>query len=486
MIALGIAFILAIDGPADSCSASAGPALAVPDTAAAAVYRAVGDDQRAAGNTAAAEAAYREALRLNPGDAVARAALEAVCRAGDRRDDEPVRSPPLPDRFDQGVALMARGERAPAIDAFESVRAEHDDPAAALLEGICEYELGNDRRAQRLFEEARREPKLAGKALLFLGLIALHGDETDVASTLLAAAGTSDASIAGTAAGLRRLASREGRVVVSALAETGYDSNVQLAPDGTALPGGTADGYGASVLGLFVRPLGLSGPYTRATAQYRRQLQITTYDLGDLGGAAGWRAGRRGQYLAAEYAYDWLSLGGAPYLSAHRLLGTGRATLGRFSVSGTYSARFESYLTVATDSYSGVRQDAQLEPEWQVGARTVVALGYHVGRDGTRDATLSYFEHGPIALLRLGGAGTARLFAEGRFTVRGYDAADAQLGVQRADRYLDAFLTGELDVAEHWTLRLATTGRRATSNDAAFQYTKLTVALGLVYTAGVL
>jgi hypothetical protein len=451
-----------------------------PDTAA--VYRAVGDDERAAGHADAARIAYREALRRDGADAGARAGLAALCVREAKAAPPPARPP---DDFDRGVALMERGDRAGAIAAFVAARAEGPDPAATLLEAICRYELGDSRRARPLLEEARATPKVAGTALFFLGLIALEEDESARAASLFTAAASADAGLAGTAAGLARLSHREGRVVVSALSEAGYDSNVELTPDGTAARGGAADGYGSAVAGLFARPSGTTGAYLRATAQYRKQLRIESYDLGQGGAALGLRAGRGGRYAAAEYAYDFLTLGGRSYLSAHRLLATGRTTRGRFSLGATYAARFESFLTAATAQYSGLHHDVETEVGWQPAAAAAVGVGYHGGRDDTRDAALSYVEQGPVALLRLGLGGPARLVAEGRFTWRRYDAVDPDLGVERRDRYLDGALLGELDVADSWTVRATVTGRRALSDLSDFQYDKLVATLGVVYTLGV-
>ena len=96
------------------------------------------------------------------------------------------------------------------------------------------------------------------------------------------------------------------------------------------------------------------------------------------------------------------------------------------------------------------------------------------------------WEHGPFAGFRLNLHRPLRFGAEGRFTLRQYDTVDPDLGVQRADRYVDGAILGELDVSERWMLRIAGTARRALSNVPDFQYTKLTGSIGLVYAAGVL
>ena len=485
MIVLGALFALATSsGSGDACFEAGAPPTGDtrPDPVVARIYRLVGDDEAAGGNAGPAKIAYREALRRNPGDAAARTRLARLCRA-----EAEARSPAVAsDRFEGGLALMQRGDRAGAIAAFEAARALEPDPAAALLEGICEFELGHDRRAQPLLEEARTTAGIAGTALFFLGLVSLRDGESARASSLFASATSTDDRIAAHTATLGRLARRDGRVVLSAFTEAGFDSNVELAPDGTTTAVGSGDGHVAGLAGLFLRPFGSTAPYARLTAQYRKQLRIDSYDLGDLGGGLGVRIARGGQFLAAEYGYDFVTLGRASYLSAHRLLATGRLVRGPFSILATAATRFEDFLMDATGGYSGLRHDLQAEADWQVAPALALGLGYHVGRDATSDAAFTYLEHGPLAMLRWAPRGSARLLAEARFTARNYDVVDPDLGARRAEQYLDGSAAGEADLSDRWTVRVVAMARRALSNLAEFQYTKVSVSAGLVYTVGLL
>jgi hypothetical protein len=321
-------------------------------------------------------------------------------------------------------------------------------------------------------------------ALLFLGLIALHDNQERLASSLFDDAGANNPRLAVMAAGLSRIALREGHLVASVLAEAGYDSNVSLAPDGSAARAGVGDGYMATVVGAFLRPYGIPGPYARLTGQYRKQLEVVTYDVGGAAGAVGFQLGRGRRFATAEYAYDFLSLGGSPYLSAHRLFTTARLSGDRLAIGGAYAARLQSFLTGATAPYSGLRQDADLEIDLLPSSVASMAVGYHLGADRTERQELSYVEHGPAALLRLGTGREVRLLADARLTFRRYDAVDPDLGVERADRYFDGAVAWELDASDHWTVRVTATARRALSNVPELQYTKLTAALGLAYTAG--
>jgi tetratricopeptide (TPR) repeat protein len=478
---------------ADPCAFDSNSASQAPtghDAEAAALYRQIGDEEREAGDSAAATFAYREALRRSPRDQRARSALARLCvdarrtRGANSAADTAADSLGL--RFDEGLRLMERGDRKGAIAAFEAVRSSTSDPSAALLEGICEYERGHDRRARTLLLEAKMEPEIAGTAQFFLGIIALRAGDSAEASSLLASARALDPRLATNASDVLRLARRDGRLVLSAFTEGGFDSNVELTPDGTITGGGSADGYGLAAIALFARPYGISGPYFRANAQYREQARITAYNLADVAGALGVRASRDGGSVVAEYAYDFIALGQSPFLSAHRLLGGGRLPLGAFSFAATYFARFESFLSAGISGYSGLRHDVEAQSDWRPGRRSTVLVGYHLGRDATKDAALGYLEHGPLAGFRLGLDRPIRFGVEGRLTLRRYGAVDPDLGVERADRYVDGAVSGELDLSEHWTVRIVGTARRALSNIADFQYTKVTASVGLVYAVGVL
>jgi hypothetical protein len=456
----------------DPCAAAAEPAAAGPrDPGAAAVYRAVGDEERAAGDVASATAAYREALRRAPGDARAREALWAMCAGA---------------RFDEGLRRMQEGDREGAVAAFEAARVAGADPAAALLEGVCEYELGHDARARPLLAEARTEPAVAGQALFFLGLLALREGDGRGASGLFARAGATDARLEPSADELDRLARRDGRMVLSALAETGWDSNVELSPDGTPRGDGSADGYGALVAGGFARTRGTSSLYARATAQYRQHLHITAYDLADAGAAVGVRLTGGASTVAAEYGYDFVTLGRSPYLSAHRLLASGRLARGGLALGATYYARFESFLESGLDGYSGLRHDAEAVGDWQASAALGLSAGYHVGRDAADTAVFAYLEQGPLLAVRLRAGEAVHLVAESRLTWRTYDVEDPDLEVRRADRYLDGAVAADVDLSARLTLRALGTARRALSNVADFRYSRFTASLALVYAAGVL
>src|SRR5262249_57670659 len=126
---------------------------------------------------------------------------------------------------------------------------------------------------------------VGGWGRFFVGLVAVREGDGRGASSLFASAGARDANLAGSASDLLRLARRDGRLVLSALTEAGFDSNVELDPDGTPRGSGSADGYGALVAGVFARPHGAPPPYAPATPPYPPPPRIPPPHLGGASAA---------------------------------------------------------------------------------------------------------------------------------------------------------------------------------------------------------
>src|SRR4029078_9850535 len=122
--------------------------------------------------------------------------------------------------------------------ALANARGRGNDHAVDLLEGIARYQLGQDTLAVPLFEPARVDPGMAETASFLLGLIALRRGDGDRASRLFDPAGRA-VGREGAVRPLARMAQQEGHLVVPALAELVYDTNVALRPDAapTTLPG---------------------------------------------------------------------------------------------------------------------------------------------------------------------------------------------------------------------------------------------------------
>ncbi len=461
-----IAFALLL-AAADPC-APPEPAPA-PDPDAARAYVEVGESEQ--GRPAALEA-FREALRLDPANAAARSGFLAACSAQD-------------DRFERARKLMEAGDRAAAIRLFEEIRAEGPSPGAAMLEGICLYELQQDGPAEALLLEASASDDVGDSARLFLGLIAQRRGEQTEADRLFQDVAQGTSLVREHADRLLRESRGGHALTVSLVAEPGYDSNVSLSPSGE--PAG-ADGMGSLAGALVWKPI--SGMFVRATGFYRAQAQLSNYNLGAVGGAVGYTYGPPARQLAADYDYDFVTLGDAPYLSANRLAITGRLGLGTVSLAAAYAVRFENYRTGTTAPFSGTLHGGQLSATLQVAEGARVELSYRGARDLATYVETSYFEHGPAAALRFSvGALRASLGTSAAFRL--YDDVDPALtstafpnGIQRQDVLLDATVAGEVDLGQHWTLQLSLGGRDAISNVPELTYLRGYATLGVAWSWG--
>lgn len=446
------------------------PAAAV-DQSIAATYRAVGDEERAAGNLETATLAYRSALAADPGDAGTRSALAELCRQRDTASDQ----------FQKGLALLEAGDAGGAVAAFDAARQRGADPSTSLLEGIADYERGDLDAARPRLLEAATDPAHRDAASFYLGLISLQrGASAEAAAFLDAAA--ANPGFAPAAADLARLARRDGTLVLSALVETAWDANAALAPGGTPISSSN-DGAGAFTLGGLYRPWRDSGPYLRGLASYRKQARFGEIDFGGVSAAAGWQLRRAGAGLLGEYQYDYRALGSASYLSAHRLLAAGWFAWGDLTLGLSWFAQLQSYLASLYQPFDGVYQRAEASARLPI-ADAWLELAYRVARDGAQQQNLAWLEHGPRASLRWTLSPKARLGFDAGLTFRSYSAVDPTLSLQRADVYLDGAAFAEWDLSQQWTLRAALVGRRATSNAAAFSYMSIAPTLGLAWVVG--
>ena len=433
------------------------------DREAAQAYIEIGDGELAAGSVDTATVAYREALRLEPGSARAREGFLSAC----------TRASPA-EALERGRKLMDAGERRAAIEVFERLRRGRTDRAAALLEGICLYEEGDDELARPLLVEARAAPDLAARASYFLGLIELRDGSGSDAVAHFEAASAEKGVLAERAELLRGIAYRSGRGLIALSIESGYDSNVNYTPNGTPA---SADGGGAAGLVVALRPLGVSGPFLRGYGYYRQQVQARDRDFGNFGAQAGWRAGRGDRYAFADYAFDASVLGGSPYLYAHRLRGGGRWQIRRVGLSAVYGARFGSYQTSSSAPYSGIFQTLDVDLSHRFWLASYLALGYHAGRDAADAPEAASWEHGPRAAVRFVLLPTLRASADVAWLWRPFDVA-------RSDRVLYLAAAVEKDFANRFTLRLSVGDRIARSNLGTYSYSRITATLALSYTLG--
>ncbi len=426
------------------------------DPAAAAPYVEVAEAEQVAGNRETALIAWREVLRRDSGNTRARAALRALCQ-------------------DEGAASReAEGEEE-----------EEEAAAEALLVGLSFFERGEEEAARESFREALARPEWVDTASFFLGVMALReGRASEAAAFLEAAVASPDEELARRAGELRVRAAREGRGALAVRVGSEYDSNVDLAPDGTRRPGESADGVGTGLVELRLRPWGSRGPYARLFGHHRGHLGLRGFDLSGVGGALGWAHGGPALRLSTEYGFDALALGGTPYLLAHRLQVAARAPVGPVVLDASWSGRREDFLVDVYAGYAGWRNTARLEVEWSPVESLTLSAGWYGGHLQTYDLALGFLEHGPRVGLHLRPSPGLRLLGEVGSTSRGYRNFDNPLGARREDGYLDASAVVEWDVAANWSLQLSVGWRGASSNVAELAHGRFVGGLGLVWCMG--
>jgi hypothetical protein len=443
-----------------------------PDRQASTAYGQIADEERAAGRKDSAAAAYRSALGHDPSNARARTGLAELCMA-ERKHAV----------FARGLELFRAGQCAAALDPLGAAHAQ-GNLAAALLEGICLFRAGQDDRATIAFRDAERDPASAAPARLFLGLLALrHGRPGEAAPLIDAAA--ADPLLSPVAQGLSRDVQRLGRVVVSVLAEGGWDSNAKLAPGSSVAPPGADDGFAGGAAVISAAPWGENGAYARAAGTWRDEFHQNDLDLLGAGGAAGFQLGTARQHLLVEGGYDTRWQAGKFYLSAPLLTGEGRVALGKgFGAGGWYSARWESYHAGQEDE-SGLRQSGQVDVTADASGRAELTLAWQGALDAARTTSLAFREHGPLLSVAFPVGSRTRIVTGAAWTWREYDAQDPDLGTRRADRYADAAASAEVDLSARWTVYLSVAGRRAYSNLQDFRYARVVSTLGVSWTMGI-
>jgi tetratricopeptide (TPR) repeat protein len=375
---------------------------------------------------------------------------------------------------------MEKGDYSGALQALRASHAGRPPPAAAsLLEGICLYELGDDDAAEPLLRAAEAAPAHRDAARLYLGLVRLRAGDAGDAAALFEAAGSTPA-LGRIAADLGRLARREGRLVLSVLAESAWDSNVTLAPAG--VPDEDDEAFGMTAAAIW-RPRGAMGPFVRAGAGFSEQRTLDAYDFSALDAGAGWRGRVRSVTLTAEADAATRSLGGERYLTAQRLLASALVVRRGIGLSAAYSAQLESYARAWRD-YSGVVHRGELKASFPLGAAARLGVAYGGAWDVARAVDLSFKEHGPRAELRVALGSRARVGVDAGVSFRRYEEADVALGVVRDDVRREAVGVAELDLGARLTARVALRAQRVTSTADALEYDRLVPSVGLLWVTG--
>lgn len=427
-----------------------------PDPTTASAYLAVAREELSRGEERSAAAAFREALRFGPSSREAREGLERSCRHLEALDEEAA--------FERAVALMEGGDRSGAVEGFEALRRGRVNRGAALLEGICLYELGDDTRAQTVLLEAKEDPELAATAELFLGLLALRRGEGRNAEEHFGRASRGEPSLSATAARLRALSVREGKLVGVARASGGYDSNVELVPVTGAAPSGSGDVSLLAELLLLARPWGQSGPYAVVSGSYRKQLVLGAYDTGLAAGTAGWQLAKGQARASLDYTLEYLAFGGAPSILAHVLGLRGELPVGPLGLEAAYSVRFQDFLAAENAGYSGTLHAGRLSLAVRPSERWGLEVGVVVTRDAARLAELASFAYGPVLVGWVDARDDVRLLASAAYRRRRHDAFDLDFELVRADQAVELSTHLEVDLGRVVTLFTVLEARFVASN----------------------
>jgi len=380
--------------------------------------------------------------------------------------------------LERGLARFEAGEFAAAIGPLEAAHAA--DPAdldTDLLLGIAYYRCDDPGRARPLLATAAHslDPETRDSAQIFLGLLA------DAAGDAAGALGYYDSVAHGSSSlatsGRELLDRGRGERLSAALVvRPEVDSNVPLLPATTAPTGGSTGDRDLFVLALLrVRPFDAVAVVLDEAPAYRKQMQLTDYDLASSVTGATWSHLGAAYHAALGYHLDASTLGGARFQLGHTVdAGGRRAIAGAFGVAASYQLVVRTLYPDAFAGYTGTVQTAAAQLSWRAPAWEL-EVGAVIGREATDDPTLSAVAGGGqlAGRLRLGRA-DLRLFA--RAADRRYDAAAAG----RRDFQVRADASVYVDLTRHLGAVLGGTLLDNRSNVMDDGFVKWTGYLGVV------
>lgn len=348
----------------------------------------------------------------------------------------------------RGLARFEAGEFAAAIGPLEAAHvADPSDLDTDLLLGIAYYRCDDRARARPLLAIAEHslDPETRDSAQIFLGLLADAAGDTAGALGYYDSVAHGSSSLA--TSGRELLDRGRGERFSAALVvRPELDSNVPLLPATVAATSSGTGDRALFVLALVrVRLLDAVPVVLDEALAYRKQMQLTDYDLASSVTGATWSHQGAAYDAALGYHFDASTLGGTLYQLGHTVdVGVRRAIAGSFGVAASYQLAVRTLYPDAFAGYTGTVQTATARLSWRAPGWELDA-GAVIGREATDDPALSAVASGGqlAGRLRLGRA-DLRLFA--RAVDRRYDdAAQGRQDVQlRADASVYVDLTPRL------------------------------------------
>jgi tetratricopeptide (TPR) repeat protein len=349
--------------------------------------------------------------------------------------------------LERGLARFQAGEFSAAIDPLMAAHAaDPSDLDTALLLGIAYYRCGDAARARPLLVAAARspDPETRDSARIFLGLVADAGGDADEALGYYSSVARGSSSLATSG---RELFDRgRGKWFSAGLVlRPELDSNVALLPASAASAGGsTADRDLFMLADLHLRLFDELGLVLDETLAYRKQDQLTDFDMASSVSGLTW--GHRGAMYRAALGYhvETSMLGGERYQLGQTVdAGGRRAIAGSFGVAASYQLAVRTLYPDAYAGYTGTTQTGTARLSWLAPAWEL-ELGAVIAREATDDPTLSALATGGQLAARLQlGRVDLRMFMRG--TDRRYD--DAAQG--RRDFLLQASASLYVDLTPH-------------------------------------
>jgi tetratricopeptide (TPR) repeat protein len=396
----------------------------------------------------------------------------------DTLGEEPAVESNEPTAFERGLTKFQAGDFAAAIEPLEQARAQDpSDADTALLLGIAYYRTDQLDRAKPLFEQAEHDGDADGKssARIFLGLIADTAGHPEAAHQYFDQVARTSPALRSAA---RLLLDEAGvsRWSIVGIVRPGFDSNVALIPltaQGRGKQSGSGDAELDLVGTLAARPVEDVPLVLDDTASYSAHAQLHDYDmLSDRVGAMYVWANKRDR-ASLGYHFEAATLGGERYVLGHAIdAGVRRRLCGTRAIAARYTFAARDY-GAGYEDYTGLTHTGIVEIGFGSHAQPFeLALGYAVEHEGTSDAMLTAFVHGPRAVVRIQLRKTVELRSLMLVTQRIYD--NRQSGNVQNDTAL------YFDLSNTWGLLFGGSFLGNASTDKQDSYIKWTLFAGVI------